>query len=595
MTTNEKISALRAAAKDAGGSGVLLMTSDPHSSEYLPAHYNSLTWFSGFTGENSTLVVTMTGSALWCDGRFYVQADRQLAGTEIVCMHAGSAGVPTVAEYLTAHFKEGQTLLLDGSCVPAAVAEQYAAALQKSGAALASRDVVNPLWERLGDRPALPDTPCRLLTPAQTGATAADRIALVRGELQKAGATALAVTGLDCVAWLTNLRANDLPCTPLAVACALVTMDRCTLFLAPGRLSGADTATLAASGVTVEDYTALTAAVRALPAGEVFLVDPKTTNYDLACALKEHRTVAGADPILALKGVKNAVELQNIRECHIRDGVAVCRFQMDLEQALAEGKVLHETDIAAMLQRRRAEMPGYFEDSFGTIAAYGPNAAMMHYQAGEGSDSVIQPRGLLLVDNGGQYDCGTTDITRTYPVGPLTDNERRYYTWTLQCHIDMARAVFLDYCTGGALDSFARGPLWSHKINYRCGTGHGVGFISSVHEGPQRLGPNNDTVFRPGMTVTDEPGVYETDEVGIRIENELECVEAGENQYGRWLRFEPLTLVPIATGPVLVDELSREQMDWLNAYHARVYEMLSPRMTEPERAWLKEKTAPIHR
>ena len=240
-------------------------------------------------------------------------------------------------------------------------------------------------------------------------------------------------------------------------------------------------------------------------------------------------------------------------------------------------------------------MPGYFEDSFGTIAAYGPNAAMMHYQAGEGSDSVIQPRGLLLVDNGGQYDCGTTDITRTYPVGPLTDNERRYYTWTLQCHIDMARAVFLDYCTGGALDSFARGPLWSHKINYRCGTGHGVGFISSVHEGPQRLGPNNDTVFRPGMTVTDEPGVYETDEVGIRIENELECVEAGENQYGRWLRFEPLTLVPIATGPVLVDELSREQMDWLNAYHARVYEMLSPRMTEPERAWLKEKTAPIHR
>ena len=595
MTTNEKISALRAAAKDAGGSGVLLMTSDPHSSEYLPAHYNSLTWFSGFTGENSTLVVTMTGSALWCDGRFYVQADRQLAGTEIECMHAGSAGVPTVAEYLTAHFKEGQTLLLDGSCVPAAVAEQYAAALQKSGAALASRDVVNPLWERLGDRPALPDTPCRLLTPAQTGATAADRIALVRGELQKAGATALAVTGLDCVAWLTNLRANDLPCTPLAVACALVTMDRCTLFLAPGRLSGADTATLAASGVTVEDYTALTAAVRALPAGEVFLVDPKTTNYDLACALKEHRTVAGADPILALKGVKNAVELQNIRECHIRDGVAVCRFQMDLEQALAEGKVLHETDIAAMLQRRRAEMPGYLEDSFGTIAAYGPNAAMMHYQAGEGSDSVIQPRGLLLVDNGGQYDCGTTDITRTYPVGPLTDNERRYYTWTLQCHIDMARAVFLDYCTGGALDSFARGPLWSHKINYRCGTGHGVGFISSVHEGPQRLGPNNDTVFRPGMTVTDEPGVYETDEVGIRIENELECVEAGENQYGRWLRFEPLTLVPIATGPVLVDELSREQMDWLNAYHARVYEMLSPRMTEPERAWLKEKTAPIHR
>ena len=595
MTTNEKISALREAVRAAGGHGVLLMTSDPHCSEYLPEHYNSLTWFSGFTGENSTLVVTMTGSALWCDGRFYVQGDRQLAGTEIECMHAGSAGVPTVEEYLAAHFGAGETLLLDGSCVPAALAERYAETLGKNGAKLVSCDVVSPLWETLGTRPALPNTPCWLLTPAQTGATAADRIALVRAELKKAGATALAVTGLDCVGWLMNLRANDLPCTPLAVAYALVTMDSCTLFLAPGRLSAEDAAALANSGVKIADYTALTAAVRALPAEEVFLADKANTNYDLYCALNEHRTVAGADPIFALKGVKNEVELANLRECHIRDGVAVVRFEMDLEQALAEGKTLHETDIEKMLTRRRAEMPGYIEDSFGTIAAYGPNAAMMHYHAEGDCDSVIERRGFLLVDNGGQYDCGTTDITRTYPVGPLTDNERRYYTWTLQSHIDMARAVFLDYCTGFALDSFARGPLWAHQINYRCGTGHGVGFISSVHEGPQSLRPNNAIVFRPGMTITDEPGVYETDEVGIRIENELECVDAGENQYGHWLRFEPLTLVPIATEPILVDELSRDQLDWLNAYHERVYQTLSPRLNENERAWLRRKTAPLTR
>ena len=240
MTTNEKISALRAAAKANGGDGVLIMTSDPHCSEYLPEHYNALTWFSGFTGENATLVVTKTGSALWCDGRFYVQGDKQLAGTEIECMHAGSAGVPTVAEYLTAHFAAGETLLLDGSCVPAAVANDYATALKKSGAALKSLNVYDAVWEGNAARPALPATPCRLLTPAQTGATAADRIAMVRAELAKQGATALAVTGLDCVGWLLNLRANDLPCTPLAVAYALVTKDACTLFIAPGRLSDAD-------------------------------------------------------------------------------------------------------------------------------------------------------------------------------------------------------------------------------------------------------------------------------------------------------------------------------------------------------------------
>lgn len=595
MTTNEKIAALRAAAKAAGGDAVLLMTSDPHCSEYLPDYYNALPWFSGFTGENSTLVVTQEGSALWCDGRFYVQADKQLAGTEIQCMYDGSAGVPTVEAYLAEHVTAGQTLLLDGSCVPAARAQKYAAVLEKNGAALKSLDVASPIWEAEGQRPALPDTPCELLTPAQTGATAAERIAMVRAELAKAGATALAVTGLDCVGWLLNLRARDLPCTPLAVAYALVTSNACTLFVAPGRLSDADTATLAESGVTVRGYNDLLDAVSQVDAGEVFLVDEAATNYDLYTALSAYKTVAGTDPIFALKGVKNAVELQNIRECHIRDGVAVVRFEMDLEKALAEGKELYETDIEKMLIKRRAEQPGYLEESFPAIAAWGPNAAMMHYHAEGEVNSKIERKGFLLVDNGGQYDCGTTDITRTYPVGPLTDDERKYYTWTLQSHIEMARAVFLDYCTGFALDSFARGPLWAHKINYRCGTGHGVGFISGVHEGPQSLRPNNPVVFKPGMTITDEPGVYETDEVGIRIENELECIDLGENQYGRWLGFTPLTMVPIDTAPVLVDELSRAQIDWLNDFHKTVYETLAPRLTDEEKTWLANKCAPIGR
>ena len=593
MTTNEKIAALRAAAKAAGADGVLIMTSDPHCSEYLPGYYNALPWFSGFIGENSTLVVTQTGSALWCDGRFYVQADKQLAGSEIECMHAGSAGVPTVAEYLGSHFADGQTLLLDGSCVPATIAKEYIDALAKKGASLKSQDVASPIWDATGERPALPDTPCELLTPAQTGATAADRIAMVRAELQKAGATALAVTGLDCVGWLLNLRARDLPCTPLAVAYALVTMDACTLFIAPGRLSDADAATLAESGVTLRGYEEIIDAVHALPADEVFLVDEKATNYALYEALTAHKTVAGADPIFALKGIKNETELKNLRECHIRDGVAVVRFQMDLEKALAEGKQLTEIDIDTMLQKRRAEMPGYFEDSFSTIAAYGANAAMMHYHAEGDVNSVIEPRGFLLVDNGGQYDCGTTDITRTYPLGELTEDERLFYTWTLQCHIDIAKAVWLDYCDCHMLDTIAREPLWRHLINYRCGTGHSVSFVGNVHEGPHALNGRNTTLMRPGMIVTDEPGVYEAGEVGIRIENEIECYHKADNQYGTFLAFRPLTFVPIATSPIVPGVLDKEQVAWLNDYHRKVFEQLAPRLTEDERDWLAKKCAAI--
>ena len=596
MTVNEKIAALRAAAQANGADGVLVMTSDPHCSEYVPAYYNALPWLTGFIGENATLVVTGSESALWVDGRFYVQADKQLAGTEIQSMHAGAAGVPTVAEFLTQKFSAGQTLLLDGSCVPTATVRDYAKTLEKVGASLRSLDVVSSIWG--GERPALPNTPCFLLKKEVTGADAAEKIAAVRAELAKEGANALAVTGLDCVAWLLNMRAHDLPCTPLAVSYAYITADSCTLFLAPGRLSEEDAAALAAQGVALRDYTELLDFVRSRTDEETILVSPATTNYDLYSAIEAnpHLTVKeGADPIIALKGVKNPVELANSRECHIRDGVALVRFEMDLEKALAEGKQLMETDIEVMLQRRRSEQPGYMEDSFNTIAAYGPNAAMMHYHAEGEVSSPIERKGFLLIDNGGQYDCGTTDITRTYPMGPLTENERKYYTWTLQSHIDMARAVFLDYCTGFALDTFARAPLWAHKINYRCGTGHGVGFIANVHEGPQSLRPQNGVVFKPGMTITDEPGVYETDEVGIRIENELECVSAGTNQYGNWLAFEPLTVVPISTEPVLVDELSRPQIDWLNNYHQHVYETLAPRLNEEEKAWLKAKCAPIGR
>ena len=592
-TVPERLAALRAAMQANGVDVYLIPVGDPHSSEYLPDHYTSLTYFSGFHGENSNFVVTMTESAVWADGRYFVQAEKEIAGTEIQLMKMGEPGVPTVEEYCAKVVPEGGKLGLCGLTASCALVNSVKKALETKNAAIKTLFLEDELWTE--GRPALPATPAWILPKEYAGFSPAEKLGQLRAKLAELGCTAQLVGKLDNLAWLLNLRARDLPCTPLAVAYALVTMDACTLFIAPGRLSDADAATLAESGVTLRGYEEIIDAVHALPADEVFLVDEKATNYALYEALTAHKTVAGADPIFALKGIKNETELKNLRECHIRDGVAVVRFQMDLEKALAEGKQLTEIDIDTMLQKRRAEMPGYFEDSFSTIAAYGANAAMMHYHAEGDVNSVIEPRGFLLVDNGGQYDCGTTDITRTYPVGPLTDNERRCYTWVLQSHIDMARAVFLDYCTGFALDTFARGPVWAHKVNYRCGTGHGVGFISGVHEGPQSLRPNNPVIFKPGMTITDEPGIYETDEVGIRIENELECIDLGENQYGHWLGFAPLTLVPISTEPVLVDELSRDQINWLNDYHAHVYEMLSPRLNEDEKVWLKEKCAAIGR
>ena len=592
-TVPERLAALRAAMQANGVDVYLIPVGDPHSSEYLPDHYTSLTYFSGFHGENSNFVVTMTESAVWADGRYFVQAEKEIAGTEIQLMKMGEPGVPTVEEYCAKVVPEGGKLGLCGLTASCALVNSVKKALETKNAAIQTLFLEDELWTE--GRPALPATPAWILPKEYAGFSPAEKLGQLRAKLAELGCTAQLVGKLDNLAWLLNLRARDLPCTPLAVAYALVTREACTLFLADGRLNAEDAATLAASGVTVRGYNELVDAVHALPADEVFLVDEKATNYDLYTALTAHKTVAGADPIFALKGIKNPTELENIHECHVRDGVAVVRFQMDLEKAIANGETLYETDIETMLQKRRAEMPGYFEDSFSTIAAYGTNAAMMHYHAEGDVNSKIEPKGFLLVDNGGQYDCGTTDITRTYTVGPLTDNERRYYTYVLQSHIDMARAVFLDYCTGFALDTFARGPVWAHQINYRCGTGHGVGFISGVHEGPQSLRPNNPIIFKPGMTITDEPGIYETDEVGIRIENELECIDLGDNQYGHWLGFAPLTLVPIDTTPVLVDELSRDQITWLNNYHAHVYEMLSPRLTEDEKVWLKNKCAPIGR
>lgn len=590
MTTNEKISLLRQAMKAAGANACLIPSSDPHASEYLPEHWAARSYFSGFTGSVGTLVVTETASALWADGRYFIQAERQLAGSEIQLQRMGVEGVPTVTQYLTDALGQGQVLALDGMVTPTSLVMDLQKALAKKGASIASVDLVEGNWP---GRPAMPATPAWLLGTEYAGLSAAQKLEQVRTQLQKQQADSLVVTRLDSVAWLLNLRAADIECTPFAVAYCLVTNQKATLFINQARLEPAAAQGLAQQGVEVQNYEDILDAIAQYSQPSTVLVDKAGTNWAVYQALEQNPNftlLPGTDPIQALKGIKNPVEIENIKKAHIKDGVAMVRFQMWLEQQMAAGNPITEVDVDAKLLELRAAQPGNLGASFGTIAAYGANAAMMHYHATPEACATLEPKGFLLVDSGGQYMDGTTDITRTYALGQLTQKEREFYTYVLKSHVDLAKVQFLAGCTGGNLDIMARAAVWQHGIDYRCGTGHGVGFLGGVHEGPHNLRITNQVVFEPGMIVTNEPGIYEEGLMGIRIENELLCEERVKNQYGQFLGFEPVTYCPIDLTPVCTELLTRDEVEWLNNFHAMVYTTLAPHLTSEETAWLAEKT-----
>ncbi len=598
MTTNEKIATLRAALLAEGCEAYLIPTGDPHASEYLPAHYNAREHFSGFTGENSILVVTREKSALWVDGRFFVQGEKQLAGTEIELMKMGEPNVPTTEEYCAANLGEGQTLGLCGLTADTKMVRKLQEALAAKGASVKSLNLEDALW--VEGRPAKPATPAWLLPTEYAGCSASEKLTQYRVKLTENNCTAALVAKLDNVAWLLNIRALDINCTPFAMAYCYVTTDSATLFIDATRLADDAKTALAAQGVTLADYDSIVDTMASTPDAQTVLAESGATNFAVMGALEANPALTVkdlTDPIVLMKGVKSEAEMAHIREAHAKDGVAMVRFEIELETRLAAGEVLHETDIDDILHKYRSAQKGFITESFDTIAAYGGNAAMMHYHAekdpAHGTNAEILRKGFLLVDSGATYLDGTTDITRTYPMGELTDDEQNFYTWTLQSHIEMARAVFLDTCTGKMLDMLARQPLWSHLINYRCGTGHGVGYVGNVHEGPQSLSPRGEMPFQAGMTVTNEPGVYESDLVGIRIENEMLCYAKETNQYGNFLAFETFTYTPIDTKAVKIATLTDDQLTWLNSFHAMVYTTLAPRLTETEQAWLKAKTAPL--
>ena len=593
-TVPERLAALRAAMQANGVDVYLIPVGDPHSSEYLPDHYTSLTYFSGFHGENSNFVVTMTESAVWADGRYFVQAEKEIAGTEIQLMRMGEPGVPTAEEYCGKVLPEGGTLGLCGLTANCALVNNLKKELEPKHGSIKTLFLEDELW--VEGRPARPATPAWILPKEYAGFSPAEKLEQLRGKLKEQGCTAQLVGKLDNLAWLLNLRAIDIECTPYAMAYCYVTPSRAVLFIDQARVTPEAKAELEANGVTLADYDSILDGMAAETEPQTVLAESATVNYAVYQVLENNPALTvkdAADPLLAMKGVKNEVELAHLRESHLRDAVAMVRFQIELENRLASGEQLTELTVDEILHKYRSADDKFLVESFGTIAAYGGNAAMMHYHATPEDHAVLQRKGFLLVDSGATYLDGTTDITRTYPLGELTEDERLFYTWTLQCHIDIAKAVWLDYCDCHMLDTIAREPLWRHLINYRCGTGHSVSFVGNVHEGPHALNGRNTTLMRPGMIVTDEPGVYEAGEVGIRIENEIECYHKADNQYGTFLAFRPLTFVPIATSPIVPGVLDKEQVAWLNDYHRKVFEQLAPRLTEDERAWLAEKCAAI--
>ena len=593
-TVPERLAALRAAMQANGVDVYLIPVGDPHSSEYLPDHYTSLTYFSGFHGENSNFVVTMTESAVWADGRYFVQAEKEIAGTEIQLMRMGEPGVPTAEEYCGKVLPEGGTLGLCGLTANCALVNNLKKELEPKHGSIKTLFLEDELW--VEGRPARPATPAWILPKEYAGFSPAEKLEQLRGKLKEQGCTAQLVGKLDNLAWLLNLRAMDIECTPYAMAYCYVTPNRAVLFINQARVTPEAKAELEANGVTLADYDSILDVMAAETEPQTVLAESATVNYAVYQVLENNPALTvkdAADPLLAMKGVKNEVELAHLRESHLRDAVAMVRFQIELENRLAAGEELTELTVDEILHKYRSADDKFLVESFGTIAAYGGNAAMMHYHATPEGHAVLEKKGFLLVDSGATYMDGTTDITRTYPLGELTEDERLFYTWTLQCHIDIAKAVWLDYCDCHMLDTIAREPLWRHLINYRCGTGHSVSFVGNVHEGPHALNGRNTTLMRPGMIVTDEPGVYEAGEVGIRIENEIECYHKADNQYGTFLAFRPITFVPIATSPIVPGVLDKEQVAWLNDYHRKVFEQLAPRLTEDERAWLAEKCAAI--
>ena len=591
-----RLEELRKQMREHGIHAYYVPTSDFHESEYVGEHFTCRKYLTGFTGSAGIAVVTEDQAGLWTDGRYFVQAAKQLDGTPFTLYRMGEEGVPTINEFLAQNMKEGQVLGFDGRVVNALAGEKMESELAKKGVSVKyQNDLVGEIWK---DRPELSKEPVWILDEKYTGCSASDKIAQLREKMKEYDATAHILTTVDDIVWLLNIRGNDVPCNPIVLSYAVVTMDQLYLFIQKETLNDEVRGYLEGLGIEIRPYDSVYEFVNQMKDEKVLLERGKI-NYAIDKNLDASNVkINKMNPTALAKAIKNPVEVENQRKAHIKDGVAVTKFMYWLKKNI--GKIdMDEISVSDKLESLRREQEGNLGLSFTTISAYADNAAMCHYSATKESNRVLKPEGLYLVDSGGQYYEGTTDITRTIALGPVDAVQKEHFTLVAASMLRLADVKFLYGCSGLNLDYTARELFWKRGLDFNHGTGHGVGYLLNVHERPNqfrwRVTPDrmDVCVFEEGMITSDEPGLYFEGSHGIRTENLLVCVKAEKNQYGQFMAFEHLTFVPIDLDAIDETVLEPHDRELLNAYHKDVYAKISPFLTQEEKEWLKEATREI--
>ena len=594
---NKRIQMLRQKMAERGITIYVVPTSDFHESEYVGDYFKARKFITGFTGSAGTAVITMDQAGLWTDGRYFIQAAAQLANSEVKLFKMGEENVPTVIEFIRDHLVQGGGLGFDGRVINGRLGtELKELAEQKKASFHTSQDLVGMIWE---ERPAMPMEPVFLLEEQYTGESTTSKIKRVREKMKQSNADVHILTSLDDIAWMLNIRGNDILHFPVVLSFLAITQTECCLFIHSKVLSESVRMQLEQWGITICDYEAIYSYVAQIEAKKTVWMDCDRVNFNICNQLNsEVKVLNQENPTVRMKAIKNPVELENLRNAHVEDGVAFTKFMYWLKTNV--GKIpMTEITASDYLAERRKERKGFLDLSFDTIAAYEANGAMMHYCATLESAAVLEPRGFLLVDSGGHYYQGTTDITRTMALGPITEKQREHFTIVLRSNLNLAAAKFLYGCNGHNLDILSRGPLWELGLDYKCGTGHGVGYLLNVHEAPNgfrwKIVPErkDSAIFEEGMVTTDEPGVYLEGEYGIRTENELVCCKAEKNEYGQFMKFETITYAPIDLDAIDPELLTKREKQLLNDYHHMVYEKLSPYLTEEEQKWLQVYTRAV--
>ena len=593
MNVEDKLKALRKLMQERKLSAYIIPTEDFHSSEYVGEYFKAREYMSGFTGSAGTLVVLSDEAALWTDGRYFIQAAEQLTGSSVTLMKIGQPGVPTIAEYLCDKLDEKSVIGFDGRTVTERFVRTIAKKTDSKQITFdGSADLVDLIWE---NRPPISTEPVWELDIKYSGKSREEKLSDVREKMRTENADVLLITALDEIAWLLNLRGNDVKCTPVFMAYMLVTQEQAVLCVHEQILSEEIRGELRGAGVSIKPYDVIERIVQDIPVGSRVWADSAAISYNLLHSLPEGaERIDKSSPAILMKAIKTPQEMEHIRAAHIKDGVAVTRFIRWLKTTVK----VTEISAAKQLEAFRSQMDGYLGPSFEPIIAYAAHGAIVHYEPTEQTDVEMENGSFCLADTGGHYMEGTTDITRTIALGTVTEDEKRYYTIVLRGHLALGAAKFMYGVCGQNLDVLAREPLWENGLDYNHGTGHGVGFILNVHEDPQRFhwripADGKTAVLEEGMVISNEPGIYLEGRFGIRHENLVLCRKGEKNEYGQFMYLEPLTMVPFDRDAILPELMTDKELQWLNDYHRKVYETLEPYFTGEELKWLKEVTAEI--